>query len=234
MECGSGVTLCGLLTMETGRGPGAYHHKDVHVHGLWPEVGNYGSSKCIPPQSSAEPTKIFSCYQQDEVSQDDLLNFERHEWDKHGACSGAKDAEDFFTQVCSLAEAPVKLMEDSRSAGKYVKDIAEDLKKAGYPVWQVDEVDRQVSLSVCAGADGRWVIAEVSDFPSRCGGGGPSPPSPPSPTPPSPSPAGTCVPGKHGPRCHEDSDCEGLDGCVRCAHGRFCTDIRPPSGELVV
>eukprot|EP00408_Alexandrium_pacificum_P040849 CAMPEP_0171260660 /NCGR_PEP_ID=MMETSP0790-20130122/55570_1 /TAXON_ID=2925 /ORGANISM="Alexandrium catenella, Strain OF101" /LENGTH=68 /DNA_ID=CAMNT_0011728997 /DNA_START=66 /DNA_END=269 /DNA_ORIENTATION=+ len=37
MDCGSGVALCGTLTLETGRGPGEYHHEYAHVHGLWPE-----------------------------------------------------------------------------------------------------------------------------------------------------------------------------------------------------
>jgi len=172
MDCGSGVALCGILTLETGRGPGAYHHEYAHVHGLWPEVGHYGTSKCIHPRSSADPTQVYSCYQTNSRSEDDLLDFERHEWDKHGACAGAKDANDYFTQVCGLGDAPTKIMEKSKEAGQDLNGIADDLKKAGYPVWHVDDIDRQVLLSACAGGDGRWVLAEVDDFPSRCGGGG--------------------------------------------------------------
>ena len=52
MDCG-GAPLCGVLTLETGLGPGAYRHDFVSVHGLWPETGRYGSSRCITPSSSS-------------------------------------------------------------------------------------------------------------------------------------------------------------------------------------
>ena len=35
MECGSGVTMCGVLTLETGKGQGNYKHDGAAVHGLW-------------------------------------------------------------------------------------------------------------------------------------------------------------------------------------------------------
>lgn len=43
MICGSGVGLCGLLTLESGFGSGNYDHDECVVHGLWPEVSPYGS-----------------------------------------------------------------------------------------------------------------------------------------------------------------------------------------------
>jgi len=43
MTCGSGVELCGLLTLESGFGSGNYDHDECVVHGLWPEVSPYGS-----------------------------------------------------------------------------------------------------------------------------------------------------------------------------------------------
>lgn len=38
MNCGNGVNLCGLLTLESGFGTGNYGHDEPVVHGLWPEV----------------------------------------------------------------------------------------------------------------------------------------------------------------------------------------------------
>ena len=35
MECGSGVSMCGVLTLETGKGHGNYKHDGAAVHGLW-------------------------------------------------------------------------------------------------------------------------------------------------------------------------------------------------------
>ena len=63
MDCGEGVPLCGVLTLETGYGGGYYHHAHPSVHGLWPQVGEYGSSACIPPRvSAASPTRLYPCY----------------------------------------------------------------------------------------------------------------------------------------------------------------------------
>jgi hypothetical protein len=55
MECGS-APLCGVLVLQTGLGPGTYHHSNPLVHGLWPETGQYGTSQCIrPSESTAKP-----------------------------------------------------------------------------------------------------------------------------------------------------------------------------------
>merc|ERR1711879_329458 len=62
MNCGEGVALCGVLTLESGLGRGAYHHNKPTVHGLWPETGDYGTSECIAPKNLAAPTKIYDCY----------------------------------------------------------------------------------------------------------------------------------------------------------------------------
>ena len=62
MDCGDSVPLCGTLTLETGLGPGAYHHDDVAVHGLWPETGSYGTSACVAPGSTDDPTVVYPCY----------------------------------------------------------------------------------------------------------------------------------------------------------------------------
>jgi hypothetical protein len=63
MQCGPGVPLCGVLTLETGEGPGLYAHPTPSVHGLWPETGAYGSSACVRPRVSAvDPAVLFPCY----------------------------------------------------------------------------------------------------------------------------------------------------------------------------
>ena len=64
MECGARVNVCGIITLESGLGDGVYAHKEPSVHGLWPEVGTYGTSSCIAPsQSTADPTRVYSCYE---------------------------------------------------------------------------------------------------------------------------------------------------------------------------
>eukprot|EP00931_Biecheleriopsis_adriatica_P055277 TRINITY_DN32631_c0_g1_i1.p1 TRINITY_DN32631_c0_g1~~TRINITY_DN32631_c0_g1_i1.p1 ORF type:complete len:448 (-),score=63.61 TRINITY_DN32631_c0_g1_i1:27-1370(-) len=37
--------------------------------------------------------------------------------------------------------------------------------------------------------------------------------------------ASACKSGSRGPSCSEDSDCDGIEGCVRCAKSGFCTDV---------
>ena len=82
MDCGD-VPLCGVLTLETGLGPGAYHHDFVSVHGLWPETGSYGSSQCVAPSSSSsDPGKIYKCYDHPGGSGMAPIAFEKHEWEK--------------------------------------------------------------------------------------------------------------------------------------------------------
>ena len=204
------------------------------VHGIWPEISPFGSSKCIPPSvSSAQPTENISCY-------DDIL-FEQHEWCKHGLCAGVKDAKDFFTQVCALSRAPLKVMNATVSGGGNLKAVASDLKAAGYVVFATDAHNAQVELSACADASGTWHLAAAADFAAKCGKG-PPPKAPgpgcgkkPNPPAPGPGPPKKCVPGKRGPACKTDSDCTQLGpaaDCLRCAHSGFCT-AEPRSSAVV-
>lgn len=214
MNC-SGTTLCGVLTVESGFGQGYYSHKKPAVHGLWPEVGGFGSSSCISPKDTTPPQTLFPCYQGTDTTHQ--LSFEQHEWSKHGICSGTQNASDFFGQVCALAEAPLSVMAKTRAAGVTDTSVyAQDLTQAGYAVWATME-NGQVELSACARPDGRWVLGAVADFVKLCGSGPPAPP-------PSPS-SDKCVPSVHGPACHMDSDCTNYTGCKRCAHSGFCTDV---------
>lgn len=216
MECGPGVPLCGVLTLESGFGPGVYRHEEPVVHGLWPQVNNYGSSKCIRPRRAVVERELYKCY----VSAGNrAISFETHEWTTHGMCAGVEDEDDFFDQVCSLADRPLKLMKSVRKLGMHQMDLK--LRRNGFPVYQLDRHYGQIELSCCAGHDGRWKLAQVADFPTVCGPGAAPAPAP------APGPAGgeVCVAGRRGPPCHSNWDCYGLAGCARCAHSGFCTNL---------
>lgn len=221
MDCGEGVPLCGSLALESGLGQGVYHHAGPRVHGLWPAVGEYGSSQCVRPKSSADATSVYPCYRQENQSEVQLLWFENHEWEKHGRCAGVADVEDFFHQVCNLSAAPLAAIGNATTFDAIVAAV----RRAGYPVWDLDHEQEQIYLSACAAQDGRWKFADASSFQDACGGGAPPGPGPsPPPAPPAPAPTQACVRGRRGPKCGSDSDCSGIQGCVRCSHHGFCTD----------
>lgn len=173
MDCG-GAPQCGVLVLETGFGAGYYSHAAPVVHGLWPETGGYGSSKCVPPSDPAPPQRVYPCYatNQDE-SAARQLSFEQHEWKAHGLCAGAQDAEDFFGQVCDLSSGPLAAMALLRSDGeRKLSAFVSKLTESGYHVFYQDSYHSQVQLSACAGNDGRWILAEPAEFDEKCGGGG--------------------------------------------------------------
>lgn len=169
MTCGSKVSLCGLLTLESGYGPGTYNHPVPHVHGLWPENGQYGTSQCIAPQSTADPVKVYSCYNQTDETDASNLSFETHEWETHGVCAGVKNSDDFFTQVCNLSAAPLSVMTKVRNQGGDLNAMATALTKAGYEVYAIDTSNSQLEISTCAPSTGKWVLSPVADFAKNCG-----------------------------------------------------------------
>lgn len=215
MNCGSGVPLCGVLVLESGFGPDHYEHSTPVLHGLWPQTSPYGNSECIAPQDLSDPVKTIGCY--------DDLDFQQHEWGKHGVCAGVADAADFFSQICALASAPLQVMAGIKAKGGDLSAMEGAVSTAGYPVYEVDSTDSQIYLSACAGSDGRWKIAATDDFPTLCSGG----------PAPSPTPSGQCVSGQHGPPCSTDGDCAGSTDCVRCAHSGYCTDVPLSMLEVV-
>ena len=273
MECGARVNVCGIITLESGLGDGVYAHKEPSVHGLWPEVGTYGTSSCIAPsQSTADPTRVYSCYEcvggarpvpppakhcvhiclsspssfSSRPSPGLLLPlltsgitgttaagqlaFETHEWGKHGVCAGVKDANDYFAQICNISADPVATMKTVRDNGGDLAAMQAALVAANYSVWSVDAANEQLELSACLKQGpiaSDWIIAAVADFEDACGSDTPKPPAPaPGPAPGPPTPPGkTCVPGAHGPVCSADADCNGVTGCIRCAHSGFCTNV---------
>lgn len=168
MDCGT-VALCGVLALESGMGPGAYNHAAPSVHGLWPENGAYGTSECVRPASSADPTGVYTCYAASS-DDDDVMSFEIHEWEKHGLCAGVHDADDFFTQVCSLARDPVAIMTTVRENGGDLLAMQSAVEDSGYEVFQVDTSNSQLYLSACATPDNLWKLSPVDDFATACGG----------------------------------------------------------------
>eukprot|EP00966_Prymnesium_polylepis_P170524 3941982-Prymnesium_polylepis.1 len=137
MNC-SGTTLCGVLTLESGFGTGYYQHPQPEVHGLWPEVGGYGSSACVAPADKTSPTELFSCYKGDGSAHQ--LEFEQHEWTTHGVCAGTRDAADYFTQICNMAKGPLVAMARARAANATdTAAFAAALTSAGYSVWDTME-----------------------------------------------------------------------------------------------
>ena len=46
MNCSNDDKLCGVLTVESGLSSGVYGGGEPKVHGLWPQVGSYGNSRC--------------------------------------------------------------------------------------------------------------------------------------------------------------------------------------------
>ena len=169
MECGDGVKLCGVLTLETGKGDGNYQHKEPSVHGLWPQTGKYGTSACVKPsESAASPSTVYECYAVSGDPKSALVAFETHEWTKHGECAGVKDADDFFNQVCALALDPLKRMALSINAKEDLQGIAQDMQQAGFPVFAIDEEHAQVELSVCADDDGVWKLSTMKEMKYNC------------------------------------------------------------------
>ncbi|KAJ3274048.1 hypothetical protein HDV01_003541 [Terramyces sp. JEL0728] len=158
MDC-SGAPYCGVLVLETGNGSGNYNHPSPSVHGLWPETGNYGSSGCMGGNKNAQIPTV-ACYND--------YSFQKHEWQSHGVC-GATDPNTFFNTVCDLSSAPLQLMSDLNSQGYSIDDMASQMTSNGYPVFNIDYTNAQIEVSVCAGSDGSWQIADASQFSSVCG-----------------------------------------------------------------
>ncbi|EOD40706.1 hypothetical protein EMIHUDRAFT_466461, partial [Emiliania huxleyi CCMP1516] len=228
MECGSSVALCGVLTLSSGLGPGKYG-LGPGLHGLWPENGDYGSSACV-----------YTCYEKPGETEAEILDFQEHEFTKHGACAGVDSADDYFTQArllprmnlmcshllrltpshgslqaCGLASGPLGLIRTARVGGMTL--IEPVLLAAGYPVWEVDSEHAEVQLSACAKPSGEWVLARQRDFEKTCGA--------PSLEEQEAELVGeemdlihllesrTCVPGERGPPCSADADCGSKPNC---------------------
>lgn len=177
MDCGPNVRLCGALVLQTGLGIGSYSHPEAVVHGLWPQTGAYGDSLCVPPKDTSSPSTLYSCYQQKGQDRTNSLSFEQHEWKSHGLCSGADNADQYFTQVCDLSSTPLTIMnrvlKNNKCSGSkscILSTMSQQLTSSGYEVFATDPSTVELQLSACATSDGRWVLAPVAHFPRTCAG----------------------------------------------------------------
>ena len=189
MSCGDGVEVCGVLTVMTGLGAGVqnvsggavYGHPTAIVHGLWPQVPPYGKSRCVAPSWRANATYVFPCYicarGDDNCSSTpghSPLQFEAHEWSKHGVCAGVQDSTDYFSQVCGLALRPVELVGTMRAAGERNLTAFATRLEAADPAYEVhfaDESTMELQLSACREeSSGEWRLAPVHRFAEECGG----------------------------------------------------------------
>ena len=60
MECN--VKMCGVLTLSTGLGRGEYQSDTAMIHGLWPQVDQFGNSACLRPTTYvAEQQLLWGC-----------------------------------------------------------------------------------------------------------------------------------------------------------------------------
>eukprot|EP00747_Dinoflagellata_sp_TGD_P164574 gnl/TRDRNA2_/TRDRNA2_184681_c0_seq1.p1 gnl/TRDRNA2_/TRDRNA2_184681_c0~~gnl/TRDRNA2_/TRDRNA2_184681_c0_seq1.p1 ORF type:complete len:302 (-),score=35.45 gnl/TRDRNA2_/TRDRNA2_184681_c0_seq1:21-926(-) len=233
MDCGHGVALCGVLSLESGFGKGAYSHSEPVVHGLWPAVGNHGSSKCIRPTDHSAPKSIYPCYSDKSQSRQSSLKFEDHEWTNHGDCAGVSSANDYFKKVCSLAKEPLVLLTEKRVAGhNKLKAMAERLVDAGYPVYGTQGHTGELRLSACSKGDGEWKFSKVEDFAKNCGANAAASQKSRaeeeqqnvqhSTVQKSHAEATSCTANERGPACTSNEDCSG-EGCLRCAKSGYCT-----------
>jgi hypothetical protein len=169
MVCGEGVALCGVLTLQTGLGQGAYQHPTPSVHGLWPEVAPYGTSECTKPTiSTADPRRVVECYGATGEGAAHIVEFETHEWEKHGECAGVRDARAYLTTVCGLAEQPLQAMTAARKAGGGLDAARRAVMGLGIEIFAVDEQHSQLLLSACSDGD-TWTLSPVEKFPEACG-----------------------------------------------------------------
>jgi len=172
MTCGDGVPLCGVLVLQSGYGRGPYKHPEPSVHGLWPQTGQYGSSKCLKPDRVGSPQEIYPCYNQKGERKSELAQFQKHEWEKHGRCAGVDSASDYFKQICTLSSRPLQMMRQSRSQGGNLQAMADALTKAGYSIHELAKGTSEIHLSACAGQEGDWKLSSVEDFSQNCRSGG--------------------------------------------------------------
>ena len=159
MNCGL-APYCGVLTLERGGGFGVYSHDVPSVHGLWPEIGSYGNSKCvIPPGNPKTDIPTVSCYTD--------KSFQQHEWETQGVCA-SNSSIDFFYQVCNLSSKPLQTITELKAKGYYINEMVNFLETDGYEIFNIDEVNDQLELSVCAGEDRLWKFSKVSEFDINC------------------------------------------------------------------
>lgn len=161
MVCPIDYKLCGTLTIESGLGAGNYHHNIPGVHGLWPEVNQYGNSSCVKPKN----------FTFDITSKSDLCNyvndtdknfwFPKHEWYKHGKCSGGPGpASEYFKEMCIISNPIVKKIMEYKGNWDNIKNNLKDSNWGEY-IWDIDEKNKQLLFSVCSTGNGFWIFCPI-------------------------------------------------------------------------
>jgi len=233
----------------------------LSLHGLWPNYQEGWPQYCKGPLGDFTACESHSysdlCTVQTETSrvfntsglwQRYALEYSwsdlgKHEWGKHGGCSGW-DQIQFFDVVNKTLQRILAMkgpQQLSRSAGGSISldmvnaafDNKASLKcnthcsltgvqlhlEAGPSLEPGNIIDFSESDTSCN--DCKQVMLQS---PKPCGGPAPSPPGP-APSPPGPAPKDHCVRGKLGPECKYDPKTAGTDqdackqhaGCLRCA-----------------
>jgi len=146
---------------------GVYKHRHPTVHGLWPETGSYGNSRCVEPKDHSGPEHIKKSDYASSVGCFPDKHLAKHEWRAHGKCAGTKDALDYFQQICQLSDNPLRVMNEAAEAKgvehrkRELEGLAKELSEAGMHVWYIDNWHKQIYLSVCSAKDGSWQLAPV-------------------------------------------------------------------------
>ena len=155
MNCDSvcGTPYCGVLTLQRGEGPRKYRHRTPQIHGLWPQVGKYGSSECFKSPVKTI-SNLQSCYSD--------RSFAQHEWSAHGKCA-EKTPNDYFEESCALSALPLQIMANARAQGENLQTISAKLTQANFHVWNTNPATDEVSLTVCSGRDLNWTFLKASD-----------------------------------------------------------------------
>ena len=158
MKCGN-VKLCGVLVLKSGLGKGEYKSVGPEVHGLWPEIHPYGSSRCIPPNIiDLQEANKLDCYKDD-------IKFKKHEWYKHGKCSGTLDSTDYFSQICNLSKDPINII----SKYNNIKDMKNALEEKNYDIYKIDNKKSQIYLTACyKESNKQWYLSSEKNFNYIC------------------------------------------------------------------
>ena len=129
MVCGDGVALCGVLTLQTGLGQGAYSHPTVVGATASGPRSRPTARPSAPSRRSRRRTRAASssATARRARARRTLVEFETHEWEKHGECAGVRDARAYLTTVCGLAEQPLQAM----TAAHVRRRASHDAGKAG-------------------------------------------------------------------------------------------------------
>jgi hypothetical protein len=163
-KCPPEFALCGTLTVESGLGPGLYGGGTPGIHGLWPETGNYGNSKCMAPKDKTFDVNSSNvnllCDSINETDNQGNFSFAKHEWTKHGMCSGGPGpASHYFNTMCNIGSPIVNLIKEKSS----FEDMQSSIANSDYQkyLFNIDHTNKQFEFGVCSTGDGVWQYCTI-------------------------------------------------------------------------